>query len=510
MSHRPLIGNPMPHLTLHGVVKTYGQTRALDGAALELRGSEIHALMGENGAGKSTLIRILAGLEVPDAGQITLNGAPVTLTSPAAAEGLGLRFLHQELQIVPALSVAENMHLAHPYPSYGLGLVRWGALRASANAALQRLGISHIDPRATMGDLGPGDQMLTRIAATLVDTKGHRPWAYVLDEPTAALTGAEAERLFAALHTLRAAGHAILYVSHRMDEVLRLSDRVTVLRDGRHVSTKGRDQVNRDQIIQDMTGRDFATLYPPASAPKESVPLLQVRGLQAGILRDIAFTVNAGEVLGLAGLSGSGRNHLLRALIGAVPRQGQVLVKGVQLGHSPAEAWSAGLAYVPRERRAEGLMLLHPLADTVALPHMPALSTAGFVRRSWIARLVARLAKSVRLKAQSQAQVAAELSGGNQQKVLFARALAGPPVVLLLDEPTRGVDVGAKFDIYATIRGLTAQGVGVVMVSSDLPELIGLCDRIGILQGGRLTQMLPAAGLTEGALLALCYEKEVA
>ena len=500
----------MPQLALHGVVKTYGQTRALDGAGLELRGGEIHALMGENGAGKSTLIRILAGLEMPDAGQITFDGALVGLTSPAAAEGLGLRFLHQELQIVPALSVAENMHLAHPYPTFGLGIVRWDALRAASLAALTRLGVTHIDPKTRMADLGPGDQMLTRIAATMIDTQGSLPWAYVLDEPTAALTGAEAERLFAALHTLRAAGQAILYVSHRMDEVLRLSDRVTVLRDGRHVSTLMRDQVSRDQIIQDMTGRDFATLYPPASGEGGGAPLLEVRGVQAGILHDMDFTLKAGEVLGIAGLSGSGRNHLLRALMGAVPRQGQVLVKGQGIGQSPAAAWAAGLAYVPRERRAEGLMLHQPLADTVALPHIPALSTAGFVRRSWITRLVARLAQAVRLKAQSQAQVAAELSGGNQQKVLFARALAGPPVVLLLDEPTRGVDVGAKVDIYATIRGLTAQGVGVVMVSSDLPELIGLSDRIGILQGGRLTQILPAEGLTEGALLALCYEKEVA
>lgn len=500
----------MPQLSLHGVVKIYGQTRALDGAQLVLRGGEIHALMGENGAGKSTLIRILAGLEVPDAGQITLDGVPVALTSPATAEGLGLRFLHQELQIVPALSVAENMHLAHPYPGHGLGLVNWRALRAASRAALDRLGVSHIDTAATMADLGPGDQMLTRIAATLIETQGPRPWAYVLDEPTAALTGAEAERLFAALQTLRAAGHAILYVSHRMDEVLHLSDRVTVLRDGRHVSTLGRDQVSRDQIIKDMIGRDFATLYPPAQAPLGGAPLLEVRGLQAGHLCDVNFTLRAGEVFGLAGLSGSGRNHLLRALIGAVPRRGQVLVKGQSFGPNPAAAWAAGLAYVPRERRAEGLMLHQPLTDTVALPHMPALSTAGFVRRSRITRLVAGLAQAVRLKAQSLRQVAAELSGGNQQKVMFARALAGPPVVLLLDEPTRGVDVGAKFDIYATIRGLTAQGVGVVMVSSDLPELIGLSDRIGILQAGRLTGILPAQGLTEAALLALCYEKEVA
>jgi len=500
----------MPHLTLHGVVKTYGQTRALDGAVLDLRGGEIHALMGENGAGKSTLIRILAGLEVPDAGQITLNGAPVALTSATVAEGMGLRFLHQEVQIVPALCVAENMFLAHPYPAFGFGFVRWRAVHMAARAALDRLGVAHIDTTATMADLGPGDQMLTRIAATLIETQGTRPWAYVLDEPTAALTGAEAERLFAALNTLRAAGHAILYVSHRMDEVLRLSDRVTVLRDGRHVSTLARGQVSRDQIIQHMTGRDLATLYPPANAPEGTAPLLDVRGLQSGILRDIDFTLRAGEVLGLAGLSGSGRNHVLRALMGAVPRQGQVMVSGQSYGPNPAAAWAAGLAYVPRERRAEGLMLHQPLTDTVALPHLPALSTAGFVRRSRITRLVARLAQAVRLKAQSLHQPAAELSGGNQQKVLFARALAGPPVVLLLDEPTRGVDVGAKFDIYATIRGLTAQGVGVVMVSSDLPELIGLSDRIGILQAGRLTRIIPAQGLSEGALLALCYEKEVA
>ena len=497
----------MPELILHGLVKTFGQTQALAGAELSLRGGEVLALMGENGAGKSTLIRILAGLEQPDAGAITLEGAALRLGSPAEAEAAGLRFLHQEMQVVPGLSVAENMHLARPYPSR-FGLVRWRALARSARSALDRLGAGHIDPRRAMADLGPGDQMLVRIAATLVEAPGPAPWAYVMDEPTAALTGAEAEQLFAAIARLKAAGKAILYVSHRMDEVMRLADRVTVLRDGAHVSTLPIGRTSRDQIIQDMTGRAFAALFPPGAAPEAAEPLLTVQDLASGPLSGLGFTLARGEILGFAGLSGSGRNRLLRALIGAVPRRGEISLLGQRLGANPTRAWAQGLAYVPRERRTEGLMLARPLAESVVLPHLAALSRLGFLRFGAIASLVRALATEVRLKARGGAQPAAELSGGNQQKILFARALAGDPKVLLLDEPTRGVDVGAKFDIYATIRALAARGAGVVMVSSDLPELIGLCDRIAILHRGRLTAILPAKGLTEAALLAKCYEKE--
>jgi ABC-type sugar transport system ATPase subunit len=499
----------MHRLTLQGVTKTYGQTRALDGAGLALQGGEVHALMGENGAGKSTLIRILAGVERPEAGEIALDGAPLHLASPEDAAAAGLRFLHQELHVVPGLSVAENMHLARPYPSR-FGLVRWDRLAEAAQMALHRLGVTHIDQRAEIGSLGPGDQMLVRIAATLIEAPGPAPWAYVMDEPTAALTGAESGRLFAAIQTLRSAGSAILYVSHRMDEVMLLADRVTVLRDGRPVSTLPIAETSRGQIIQDMTGRDVSDLRPQGTGRAVTVPLLAVRGLSAGSVEDVSFSVGAGEILGIAGLSGSGRNMLLRALIGAVPRRGAVLLDGRALGATPAESWAAGLAYVPRERRAEGLMLLRPLSETVALPHLSVLSRLALVSRDKIAALVARFAAEVRLKAQGGHQVAAELSGGNQQKVLFARALAGNPKVMLLDEPTRGVDVGAKFDIYATIRARAAQGAAVVIVSSDLPELIGLCDRIAILSAGRLGRIVPAAGLTEAALLALCYDTEVA
>ena len=495
----------MPDLRLSGLVKSFGPARALDGAALSLRGGEVHALMGENGAGKSTLIRILAGLEVLDAGELLLDGAPLRLGTPALAEAAGFRFLHQELQVVPGLSVAENMHLSRPYPRR-FGLVHWAALRAAAGAALARLGVSHVDPQAIMGGLGPGDQMLVRIAATLLDG-GRAPWAYVMDEPTAALTGAESARLFQAIAALKAAGAAVLYVSHRMDEVMMLADRITVLRDGAHVATRDRATTSRDEIIRDMTGRAMADLF-PARVTETGVAVLSVQDLRAAGVGPVGFDVAAGEVLGIAGLSGSGRGALLRALIGAVPRAGAVTLRGMPLADDPAGAWAQGMAYVPRERRSEGVMPRRALSETVALPHLSRLSRAGFLRKPATRAMVLRLSGDVRLKASGPDQPVAELSGGNQQKVLFARAIAGNPAVLLLDEPTRGVDVGAKFDIYALIRDLAAKGAAVIVVSSDLPELIGLSDRVAVLNAGRITQVLPARGLTEAALLAACYEKD--
>jgi ribose transport system ATP-binding protein len=497
--------SPMPELRLTGIVKTFGSARALDGAALSLRGGEVHALMGENGAGKSTLIRILAGLESADAGEAALDGVLLRLGSPALAKAAGFRFLHQENHVVPALSVAENMHQSRPYPQR-FGLVHWSALRKAATEALARLGASHIKVRAVMGSLGAGDQMLVRIAATLL-ADGETPWAYVMDEPTAALTGAEADRLFKAIAALKAAGAAILYVSHRMDEVMMLADRITVLRDGAHVATRDRAATSRDEIIRDMTGRDLADLFPRRAATVGSTALV-VRGLQAAGLGPLSFDVAEGEVLGVAGMSGSGREVLLRALMGSIPRSGDLSLRGEPLATNPAVVWAQGLAYVPPERRTEGVMPRRALAETVALPHLARLSRLGFVQRRRTSVLVRRLAQEVRLKASGPDQPIAELSGGNQQKVLFARALAGDPAVLLLDDPTRGVDVGAKFDIYTLIRDLAAKGTAVIVVSSDLPELIGLSDRIAVLAAGRLSHILPAAGLTEAALLTATYQKE--
>jgi ribose transport system ATP-binding protein len=502
----------MPHLRVTDLEKSFGAARALDRAALDLRGGEVHALMGENGAGKSTLIRILAGLEQADAGRVTLDDVPLRLGSPDAARAAGFRFLHQELHVIPALGVAENMHLSHPYP-LRFGLVDWPALRAAAAKALGRLGAGHIDPSAPMGELGAGDQMLVRIAATLLPEPATRattpaPWAYVFDEPTASLTGDEAARLFAAISRLKADGAGILYVSHRMDEVMALADRITVLRDGAHVATRNRAVTSRDEIIHDMTGRAMADLFPPHVRHADE-PVLTVRDLSAPGLSGVGFDLARGEILGLAGLSGAGRGAVLRALIGDLPRRGHLNLDGTDLADTPAGAWAQGVAYVPRERRSQGVMLARALGETIALPHLARLSTRfGLLRHRAQAALVRHLAHEVRLKASGPAQPVAELSGGNQQKVLFARALAGQPRVLLLDEPTRGVDVGAKFDIYALIRRMAESGTGVIVASSDLVELIGLCTRVAVMDRGRIAAILPTEGLTEAALLTACYGKE--
>lgn len=502
-------------LCIVGLSRRYGAVRALDAVDLRFAAGEVHALMGENGAGKSTLIRLIAGLEVPDGGTITLDGAALSLARPGAAEAAGLRFIHQELDVVPALSVAENMHLGHRYPRRMGALVDWRALHRAARRALDRLGLDHIAPGVPMSRLATGDQMLVRIAATLIEGDGAAPWLYVMDEPTAALTGAEAARLFEVTGALVASGAGVVYVSHRMDEVLRLADRVSVLRDGRHVSTRAIADTSQGRIIEEMTGRPLRDLFPARAAAvmgggdvPAPVPVLSVAGLGAPGIDRIGFDVARGEVLGLAGLTGSGRGTVLRALIGAVPRTaGAIVLDGAPVAPaSPAEGWAAGLAYVPRERRAEGLMMLRAVAENVSLPHLARITRrAGFLHRRRERALVAERAAEVRLKAASPAQAVGHLSGGNQQKVLFARAVAGRPRVLLLDEPTRGVDVGAKFDIYRVIRDLARTGMAVVVASSDLPELIGLCDRIAVLHAGRITGVVPTAGLTEGDLLSLCY-----
>lgn len=497
----------MKCLQLEGLSRSFGAVQALDDVSMTLRAGEVHALMGENGAGKSTLIRLIAGLERPDSGQIMLDGVPLPLGSPAAMQAARLRFIHQELHVVPALSVAENMHLNHAYPRR-FGLVNWGTLHRLARAALARLGLDHIDPRAPISRLEPGDQMLTRIAATLIDDGSAPPWLYVMDEPTAALTGVEAERLFEVIAELRTAGCGILYVSHRMAEVLRLSQRVTVLRDGRHVSTCPLAETDQTRIIHDMTGRDLSAMFPARPPLAGGAPLLQVRGLVAEQLSDIGFDLRPGEILGVAGLAGSGRNALLRALVGAVPRSGgSVTLGGRPVGNSPPQAWQAGIAYVPRERRSQGLMMQRSIIENVTLPHLDALARgAVFVDRTRQRGLVDRLARDVRLRSASPVQTCEELSGGNQQKVLFARALAGAPRILLLDEPTRGVDVGAKFDLYRLIRRLGDAGMAVVLASSDLPELLGLADRIAVLHAGRLTHLLENDTMTEAELLARCYD----
>ena len=498
----------MSLLSLRNVSKSYAGVPALRSVSLSIEPGEVHALMGENGAGKSTLIKVLAGVVPADKAEIAIDGRRIAINGPNAALDHGLQFIHQELNVVPALSVAENLFLGRPYPKRFRSLIDWDRLAAAAKEALARLGISHIDPRQKMARLGVGDQMLVCISAAFLDRAGALPRLYVMDEPTAALTGVEAERLFEVLREIRASGRSVLYVSHRIDEVMRLCDRVTVLRDGAVIATKAIGETSQNEIIRMMIGRQVNEAYPRALAPVAEDVAFAVRDLKSARLDRISFHLRKGEIVGVAGLSGSGQGHLLRLIVGAdKASEGRIQVGGRDgRPYGVAAAWKKGLAYVPRERRSEGLVLSRPIFENITLPHLNRFSRAGaFLSRRGERAIADERGAEVRLKARNTSQLCYELSGGNQQKVVFAKALSGGPAVLLLDEPTRGVDVGAKFEIYSLIRELSAEGMAVLIASSDCPELLGLCDRIIVMREGTISAVLDAEGLTEEALLNHCY-----
>lgn len=498
----------MALLTLDNISKAYAGVPALRGVTLDVEAGEIHALMGENGAGKSTLIKILAGVVAPDNARILVEGRPVSIESPAAAYRLGFRFIHQELNVVPALSVAENIHLGRDYPRRAGVLVDWTRLNRVAEDSLRRLGITHLDPRQKMARLSPGDQMLVRISSAFLSEDGAPARLYVMDEPTAALTRDESERLFKVLREIRASGNSVLYVSHRLDEVMALCDKATVLRDGQTVDTGKIADITHDDLVALMIGRRVEEAYPPATvAPADDIAFA-VDGLSGPGIGPMSFSVRKGEILGIAGLSGSGQRSLLRTLFGDLPmRSGRIELGGAAYTpRSPAASWRGGIAYVPSERRSEGLVLSRPIFQNITLPHLAAQSLGG----TWLAprkerRFAMQMGENVRLRATGPRQRALELSGGNQQKVVFAKALSGDPRLLLLDEPTRGVDVGAKFDIYSVIRDMAAKGMAVILVSSDLPELIGMCDRIAVMRDGTITEIVAAKGLEEEELINRCY-----
>jgi ribose transport system ATP-binding protein len=498
----------MSLLALENVSKAYSGVPALRSVAFSVAAGEIHALMGENGAGKSTLIKILAGVLRPDSADIAIDGRRVAIDSPNAALAHGLRFIHQELNVVATLSVAENIFLGRRYPRRLGGLIDWDRLNAEARQVLARLAISHLDPRLRMARLSVGDQMLVCISAAFLDSPGAAVRAYVMDEPTAALTGVEAERLFAVLSEIRQSGRSVIYVSHRLDEVMRICDRVTVLRDGAVVATKAIDVTSQDEIIRMMIGRQFKEAYPRARARVAGDVVLTVRGLEGGNLDPVSFELRRGEIVGVAGLAGAGQSNVLRLLVGADKlRRGRIQI-GAREGRprGPAEAWKKGFAYVPRERRSEGLVLSRAIYENITLPHLKRFSRGGFfLARGRERRFADERGREVRLKARNPRQLCYELSGGNQQKVVFAKALSERPAVLVLDEPTRGVDVGAKFDIYSLIRELSGEGMAVLMASSDFPELLGLCDRIIVMVGGAISRVLDTDRLSEEALLNHCY-----
>lgn len=500
----------MDRLSLIGLTKSYGGLPALRDVTLHLAAGRVHALMGENGAGKSTLIKLLAGVVRADAMMVERDGAPLQIASAADALRAGFRVIHQELHIVPQLSVAENILLGRPAPRRLGVLVDWSKLQARARAALEFLGAGHIDVTRQAGDLSTGDRMLTRISAALVaDADQVPPCLYVLDEPTAALTAAESEKLFDVIARLTGQGAAVLYVSHRMDEVMRICDDVTVLRDGAHVFTTEVARTSRAAIIEGMTGRAGHDAVLPRQTPMGASLAARAQGVATRRLQGIDFGLRAGEILGLAGLEGAGQNDLLRLFLGhARILAGRLEVLGGAPPTGPVQAWARGIAYVPRERRVEGLMLGMAVRDNALVPHFG--DYGLFAQKRAETARTQGLAGQVRLRFRGPDQPVGQLSGGNQQKVLFARALAGKPRLLLLEEPTRGVDVGARAEIHALIRGLSADGCAVILASSDLPELLGLSDRLLILQDGRQAALIDREGLTAGDLLARIYTPEAA
>jgi ribose transport system ATP-binding protein len=491
-----------PLLELHGIAKRFGASRALAGVHFSLQRGEIHALCGENGAGKSTLMKIIDGIHAPDEGDILLNGERVVIDGPAHAMRLGIGLVHQEIALCGDATVAENIFMPE-ITTRPRAWMDFASLNARAAQVLARLG-QQIDPGLRVDDLGISSQQLVEIAKALtLDCK-----VLILDEPTAALTEVESAALFRVLHDLKAQGIGIIYISHRMAEIFLHCDRVTVLRDGRDVLCAPLSGLTPDALVRSMVGRDLGCYYPPKQAAGgHAAPLLEVDGIADDVsVHGISFTLKRGEILGISGLMGAGRSELAETLCGLRrARRGSVRLRGEPLRiRRYGDALRHGIAYLSEDRKAAGLFLELPIEQNISSMALARISSRfGLLRRRAERRLATELGARLKLKSDGVAIDAASLSGGNQQKVAIAKLLATNPAVLLMDEPTRGVDVGAKSEIHHILRDLASQGVGVVVISSELPEIIGLCDRALVIRDGRLAGELAASEMTEERLLRL-------
>lgn len=493
-------------LTMSGIVKTFPGVRALDGVDLEVRAGEVHCLLGQNGAGKSTLIKVLSGAHQPDEGQIIWREEPTTLGSPVAALNLGIATMYQELDLVEGLSVAENVFLGHEPSAFGF--IRRGHMRKEARAIMRRLGHPEIPPSREVGQLSAAGQQLVSMARALA----HDARLIVMDEPTAALAADEVDNLFRVVADLTAEGVSVVYISHRLEEIRRVGHRVTVLKDGRTVASNlAAATTPTSELVNLMSGRMVETVFPKreATTVDEAHEVLRVVGLcRTREFADVSFTVHAGEIVGIAGLVGAGRSEVLETVFGARKADaGTVTVDGKRLrpGSVPA-AVQAGVGLAPEERKSQGLLLDQSVADNVTLASLPEYSRAGFSERGRELRDSRAALERLDLRPADPRRVIRTLSGGNQQKAVVARWLVRDCKVLLLDEPTRGVDVGARAELYRLIHELAAAGVAVVLVSSEVPEVLGLSDRVLVMREGRLLAEAPAGDLTEAAVLDMVME----
>jgi ribose transport system ATP-binding protein len=469
-------------MSVRGVSKEFPGVQALMGIDLDLRGGEVHAIVGENGAGKSTLMKILAGIYQPDAGSLLVDGRTVHISSPRHAMALGIGMIHQELNLAPNLSVAENIFLGRAPMRFGL--VDWRRLDLQTRSLLDRLAID-LDGRAAVEDLSVARQQMVEIAKAL----SLNARVIIMDEPTSALTERETATLFRIIGRLKAEGVAVAYISHRLEEIFRVADRVTVLRDGRLVSSSRVADTTPAQLISLMVGRELTALF-----PKESVevggPVLEVRRLsRAGVLHDVSFVLHQREILGLAGLVGAGRTELVRAIFGVDPIDGgEVLIDGkVVKIHGPREAIQLGLGFVTEDRKLHGLVLGMTVRENATLASLANIGRFGFIDFARERAMAADYVRQLDIRTPTVEQEVNNLSGGNQQKVVVAKWLATRPRILILDEPTRGIDVGAKAEVHALMSRLAAAGVSILMISSELPEILGMSDRILVVRQGRIS-----------------------
>ena len=495
-----------PLLSMSGITKSFPGVRALDGVDLDVQAGEVHCLLGQNGAGKSTLIKVLAGAHQPDTGTIRWRGEEVTLRSPIAAMRLGIATIYQELDLVEHLSVAENVHLGHEPTTAGF-VVRGKTAKASTAALLRRLGHAEIDPARLVGDLSAAQQQIVSMARAL----SHDVRLIVMDEPSAALDPDEVDNLFRIVGDLTAAGVAVVYISHRLEEIRRIGDRVTVLKDGRAVAggLPAKSTPTRE-VVALMTGRNVEYVFPdrPVSPPRAE-PVLKVQGLsRQGEFETLDLEVRPGEIVGLAGLVGSGRSEILETVYGArKPTTGQVLVDGKALKPgSVRAAVRAGLGLAPEERKAQALLMLESVTRNVSVSSMSRFSRGGWIDRGAELGAARAATRELSLRPDNPSVPVRTLSGGNQQKAVLARWLLRGCKVLLLDEPTRGVDVGARAELYAVIRRLADEGLAVLLVSSEVPEVLGLADRVLVLREGRVVHTAPARELDEHRVLDLVME----
>jgi rhamnose transport system ATP-binding protein len=478
-----------PLLALRGVTKNYGGVRALKGVDFELHAGEVHALLGENGAGKSTLIKVITGAHYPDAGEIVIGNETFRGLSPTQSQQLGIACIYQQPALFPDLSVEENIGLRLERGG-AAHRINWPQRRARARELLARIG-AEILPETEVNQLSMPEQQLVEIACAV----GSGARIVIMDEPTASLTRREQELLFAVVRELRTSRVGVVYISHRLEEIFALADRVTVLRDGASIATHPVAGIDEAGLIHLMVGREVAQLYPPAEGePGDVVFAVRDLGCAASGVNHVSFEVRAGEILGLAGLVGAGRTELARVLFGITPADsGEILLNGTPLTlRSPQAAIAHGIGYVPEDRRRHGVILEMPIAENISMAVHRRLFPGSWLRFGRESSHALQYVRDLAIKCSGPDAPGGSLSGGNQQKVSLARWLATKPKLLILDEPTQGVDVGAKSEIHRIIRQLAKEGLAVILISSDLPEILGMSDRIGVMRGGTLATLLPA------------------